>query len=73
MMNAGQRLRELRKERGLPIAVLARKARVGLQTLSNAERWGLPLPYKSAERIAQVLGVPVEELLDEPQGEVSES
>jgi len=67
----GQRLRELRRQRGLPLSVLARLARVGVQTLQNAEKWGIPLPRRSAERVAQVLGVPVEELLPEPQ-EVSQ-
>ena len=62
------RLRELRLACGLPISVLARRAKVSPQTICNAERWHLPLPRQSAERIAEVLQVPLEELLGEPEG-----
>ena len=70
-VEVGSRLRELRRERGLPLSVLAARARVGLQTLVNAEKWAIPLPRKAAERIARVLEIPLDDLL-ESDGEVNQ-
>jgi len=52
------RLRELRKQRGLPVDVLAHLAGCGARTLVNYEKWGIiPKRRETRERIAQVLGV----------------
>jgi|GEM_PF-1681036 transcriptional regulator with XRE-family HTH domain len=66
MQSIGQRVRELRKERGLPLDVLAYKARCGNRTLILLECWNLPPRRRDVrERIADALGVSYEELWGE--------
>ncbi|MCX7689078.1 MAG: hypothetical protein N2045_14030, partial [Fimbriimonadales bacterium] len=59
-------LKALRKERGLPIEVLARLARVGTWQVLLCEKYGIvPRSYSVRERIAGVLGVEPAELFGE--------
>ncbi|CUU34113.1 Helix-turn-helix domain-containing protein [Armatimonadetes bacterium DC] len=62
----GQRLKTLRQEQGLPIDVLAYKARCSTRTLILVEQWNLPpRRRKTRERIAHALGVSYEALWGE--------
>lgn len=55
-LSAGERIRQLRKDRGIPLVVLAKMSRVSIVTLSGLERWGV-LPRRASRlRIAQALG-----------------
>lgn len=65
MIGFGERLRELRKERGIPVYELAAKLGVSRNTLSSWER-GEKEPYalEMLEGIAEILKVSVIELLE---------
>ena len=64
------KLREYRQRAGLPLEVLAYKARVSPRTLWRWERWNCtPRSWESIQRVAAVLGVQPEDLLDEQGGE----
>ena len=67
-----RRLRELRQEKGLAVFGLGALARVSPSTVSAAERWGYVPGPTVRNRIAEALGVKVDELWPEPaavQGE----
>jgi transcriptional regulator with XRE-family HTH domain len=54
----GKRLRELRKQQGMPIDLLAYLAGCSTRTLVAYEKWGIiPRRPETRERIARVLGV----------------
>lgn len=58
----GQRLRELRKQKGLTQEQLAEAAQISVEFLSNMER-GVNAPsFETLERLAQALKVPIKEL-----------
>lgn len=61
-METHNRLRDLRKRAGIPIEVLARKARCSYRQIWLWERWGVLPKRPIAERIAHALGVNLEEL-----------
>ncbi len=68
-MTVGERFRELRKERGIPAAVLARRVGVSTQTLWLLERWDLPpRSHRVRQALARELRVPYETLWDEVEG-----
>ncbi len=59
------KLKRLRTERGIPLYVLARRARVSLGTLTAWEKHGCPpVRIEPVQRVAAVLGVEPEELLE---------
>ncbi len=63
----GARVRALRRERGLTLKALGRRARLSHPFLSQVER-GLARPsVSSVERIADALGVPVAQLWAPPR------
>ena len=62
----GQRLRELRRTRGLTQGELARAARLGQATLSNYEVGRRDILLDMAERVAEALEVTFGYLLDVP-------
>jgi DNA-binding XRE family transcriptional regulator len=67
--NDKPKLREYRQRAGLPLEVLAYKARVSPRTLWRWERWNCtPRSWESIQRVAAVLGVQPEDLLDDEQG-----
>jgi DNA-binding XRE family transcriptional regulator len=69
MVMTNRKLREYRQRAGLPLEVLAYKARVSPRTLWRWERWGCtPRRWESIQRVAAVLGVQPEDLLDDEQG-----
>lgn len=70
MNNFGSRLRELRKERGIPMYALAEKLGISRNTLANWER-GEKEPHGIGflEDLAKILDVPLEELLLEKDEE----
>jgi len=69
MKMINQKLREYRRRAGLPLEVLAFKARVSPRTLWRWERWNCPpRRWESIQRVAAVLGVQPEDLLDDEQG-----
>jgi len=58
-------LQRIRLQRGIPLYVLARRARVSLGTLTAWEKHGCPpVRIEPVQRVAAVLGVEVEELLE---------
>jgi len=58
-------LQRIRKQRGIPLYVLARRARVSTRTLTAWEKHGCPpVKIEPVQRVAAVLGVEVEELLE---------
>ena len=58
-------LQRIRTQRGIPLYVLARRARVSLGTLTAWEKHGCPpVRIEPVQRVAAVLGVEVEELLE---------
>jgi transcriptional regulator with XRE-family HTH domain len=58
-------LRELRKQMGMPMDVLAHKARVSMRHIVLWERYGLPPRRReTVEKIARVLGMSADELLE---------
>lgn len=60
----GARLRDLRKASGLNIVELAAQSEVGINTLYSLEQGNRSNPkLNTLERIAEVLGVDVRELL----------
>ncbi|MDK2897609.1 MAG: Helix-turn-helix domain [Candidatus Atribacteria bacterium] len=59
------KLKELRLKAGLPQWQLAFKVNIPETTFSKIENGHLPLSYELAEKIAEVLSVPVEEILEE--------
>jgi transcriptional regulator with XRE-family HTH domain len=64
-------LQRIRKERGIPLHVLARKARVSTATLWVWEKHNLPpVTLEPVRRVAAVLGVEPEELLETEAQEV---
>ncbi len=64
------RIRELRKRLGLPVEVLAHKARVSARHIVLWERYGLPPRSRATvEKIARALGVEPDTLLQEPENE----
>jgi len=59
------RLKHLRTERGIPLYILARRARVSTSTLWAWERHNCPpATMEPVRRVAAVLGVEPEELLE---------
>jgi transcriptional regulator with XRE-family HTH domain len=67
------RLESLRKQRGMPYYVLARRANASVSTILLWEKHGLvPKRRDVIERIARVLGVEPEDLLEDSE-EVSEA
>lgn len=65
-IEVGQRLRELRRTRGLTQGELARAARLGQATLSNYEGGRRDILLGMAERVAEALDVTFGFLLDVP-------
>ena len=64
--NFGERLRELRKERGIPIYEMARRLGISRNTLTNWERGERePHSIEVLEGIAEILEVPLKSLLSE--------
>ena len=64
--NFGERLRELRKERGIPIYEMASKLGISRNTLTNWERGEKePHSIEVLEGIAKILEVPLKRLLVE--------
>jgi DNA-binding Xre family transcriptional regulator len=58
-------LKRIRIQRGIPLYVLARRARVSLGTLTAWEKHGCPpVRIEPVQRVAAVLGVEPEELLE---------
>jgi transcriptional regulator with XRE-family HTH domain len=67
------RLERIRRERGIPYYVLARRANASVSTILLWEKHGLvPKRRDVIERIARVLGVEPEDLLEDSE-EVSEA
>ena len=59
------KLQRIRMQRGIPLYVLARRARVSLGTLTAWEKHGCPpVRIEPVQRVAAVLGVEPEELLE---------
>lgn len=56
------KLRQVRKQRRLPMEVVARTARCSVKHLWLWERWNIPPRRDIAERIAQALDVSLTEL-----------
>jgi transcriptional regulator with XRE-family HTH domain len=66
-IDIGARIRALRTERGLSQEEVARRTGIGLRSYGDLERGRTRDPHYSTLRgIARALGVPVEELLEEP-------
>jgi DNA-binding XRE family transcriptional regulator len=69
MIMVNKKLREHRQRAGIPLEILAYKARVSPRTLWRWERWNCPpRSWESIQRVADVLGVQPEDLLDDEQG-----
>ena len=69
MIMVNKKLREHRQRAGIPLEILAYKARVSPRTLWRWERWNCtPRRWESIQRVAAVLGVEPSELLDDEQG-----
>lgn len=69
----GQRIRELRKQRGWSLQGLASETGISVGTLSQVERGITSASIKTLDRLARVLEVPVGELLgnlENPTGDV---
>jgi DNA-binding XRE family transcriptional regulator len=67
--NDQQEATEHRQRAGIPLEILAYKARVSPRTLWRWERWNCtPRSWESIQRVAAVLGVQPEDLLDDEQG-----
>jgi transcriptional regulator with XRE-family HTH domain len=67
------RLERIRKQRGIPYYVLARRANASVSTILLWEKHGLvPKRRDVIERIARVLGVEPEDLLEDSE-EVSDA
>jgi len=63
-----RKLRELRQRAGIPLEILAYKARVSPRTLWRWERWNCtPRSWESIQRVADVLKVAPEDLLDDEE------
>ena len=66
LKNFGERLRELRKERGIPIYEMASKLGISRNTLTNWEHGERePHSIEVLEGIAKILEVPLKSLLVE--------
>lgn len=66
LKNFGERLRELRKERGIPVCEMASKLGISRNTLTNWERGERePHSIEVLEGIAKILEVPLKSLLVE--------
>lgn len=63
-VEVGRRLRELRQERGLTQAELARAARMGQATLSNYEKGRRDILCGTLVSVASALGLSIGEVLD---------
>ena len=63
-VEVGRWLRELRQERGLTQAALARAARMGQATLSNYEKGRRDIPAVTLVSVAGALGLSIGEVLD---------
>ena len=63
-VEVGRRLRELRQERGLAQAALARAARMGQATLSNYEKGRRDILCETLVNVAGALGLSIGEVLD---------
>lgn len=57
-------LYELRHEAGLTVAELAKKSRISLAYIRQAETGKVPLTWLMAERLALALDVPGDELVE---------
>ncbi len=64
VQGSGARLRALRREHNLPIMVLARKAGIAQQHLWLWENYDITPTPEIAQKIADALGVPLDELLE---------
>ncbi len=65
-MSIGDRIRTARKAAGLSQEELARRAGMSLKGMGDIERGLIPDPhYSSLSKIANGLGVPIGELLEE--------
>jgi len=64
-MGIGERVRALRKEQKLGLDELAQRSGLALATLSRLENGKQPGTFRTHQKIAQVLGVPVTELYKE--------
>jgi transcriptional regulator with XRE-family HTH domain len=62
-LRLGQRIREIRKERGMNQTELAEKAGISLITISRIERGERDPHVRTLAQIARGLGVPAYELL----------
>jgi transcriptional regulator with XRE-family HTH domain len=63
-------IKTLRKQRGLPLVVAARRAGVSTLLWHTWEKWGLPpRRLEKREAIAAVLGVPLAEILPAEPGQ----
>lgn len=61
-----KRLKLMRLMRGIPMEVLAHQAGVSTRAIYMIERWGIPPRRRETlEKIAQVLGVDADELLQD--------
>ncbi|HWE46622.1 MAG TPA: cupin domain-containing protein [Caulobacteraceae bacterium] len=63
----GERLRRLRRERGLTLAELSRRTGLGASTLSRAEGSRITLTHDKLQRISEGLEVGVAALFAEPK------
>ena len=62
LKNLGQRIRKLRKEKGITLVEIAKKTGVAQATLSRIETGSMSGTVESHERIAEALGVGLAEL-----------
>jgi len=68
------RIKNLRKQAGLPIEVLAYRAGCSPRAVYMLEKWGIPPKRRETlEKIARALGVEPDDLLQESKKEVSEA
>jgi transcriptional regulator with XRE-family HTH domain len=59
------RLTQIREQQGIPKYVLARRANASTMTIALWEKYGIPPKRRDViERVAQVLGVDPDELID---------
>jgi transcriptional regulator with XRE-family HTH domain len=64
----GNRLRELRKQKGVGFVELAARAKVSTQTVAIAEKYDHVPSKERQERLAAVLGVGISDIWPEQEG-----
>lgn len=69
MQQIGQRMRQLREERGLSLRALAERAGVSASTLSQIEAAQASPSIATLEKICEALQLHITALFDEPDGE----